>query len=206
MVRAHYQTVHVGNSPMNLLQVLQNHEQENASIYLIMDQAKSNSLLTQLYELDPTAEVEYLFADTSFNELSELSPIILNLGCDSPLIEPLSSQPDWQNSTVIIATSQTKPHVLQLLRNRLVLQQEQGKPLFFRYFSSGVLPSIFNTLTSSRFSQFSDAISTWLVYSNNNWQQLSTVSSRHVLQDFTITTDEVGRLLSNINQERRHGN
>ncbi|MCE0559325.1 DUF4123 domain-containing protein [Motilimonas sp. E26] len=191
---------------MNLQQKLQNlEEEEKFSSYLIMDQAKSNSLLTQLYELDPKAEIEYLYADTSFNELRELSPIILNLGCDSPLIEPLSLQSDWQKSTIIIATSHTRPYLFQLLRNRLVLQQEQGKPLFFRYFSSGVLPSIFNTLTSSRFSQFSDAISTWLVYSNDNWQQLSTVSSSHVLQDFTITTDEVGRLLSNINQERRHG-
>ncbi len=110
---------------------------KKADVYAIVDAARKESIYSMLSKTD--CELSCLFHGQRALELAEVAPYLVKLEPDSPFSDWLLDE-GWGNSWGILVSSSTSMReLLRHFQSFLMVYDESGVPLFFRYYDPRVL-------------------------------------------------------------------
>ncbi|MBL4829890.1 MAG: DUF4123 domain-containing protein [Aliivibrio sp.] len=180
--------------------------EKSGQYYMIIDQARDNSSLQELYTTQESVEAEILYLDTPLASGKELSPWLVKVRPDDPLWQR------WQQSndifsviSVVIHTEQPHEEVLAHLRHLLEFSSPGG-PLWFRYYSLNTLLSLGQSLPDKRFSILSGPINKWLII---NQQKIMAYSNEVItpalthFSEFALSEDEIEQFSTHYSQTKK---
>jgi hypothetical protein len=109
----------------------------SSQIYAIVDAARHERIYSELVGSD--SEYCCLYRGELSHELAEVAPYLVALEQHAPFTSWLMSQ-GWGDSWGIFLASSASLHALRRhFRRLLMVYDEQGKPLYFRYYDPRVL-------------------------------------------------------------------
>jgi len=110
---------------------------ETNSIYAVLDGASIPLLRDKLYEHDP--EYVCLYAGDLEPDMEEVAPYLVRLERDSPFCHWVLSE-GWGNHWgVFVSTEEDLRTLRKHFRTFLLVQDPEGKTLYFRYYDPRVL-------------------------------------------------------------------
>lgn len=108
-----------------------------AGVFAIIDGASAPGLLQSIYQFEP--QYCCLYRGALEPDLAEVAPYLVHLEPDSPFTQGLLEQ-GWGKHWGIFVLAEVDLRVLrQHFRKFLMVHDESGKPLYFRYYDPRVL-------------------------------------------------------------------
>jgi len=131
-----------------------------APLFALLDAARDERIV-QLLSGSPE-EVRSLYEGNAASELANVAPYLLNLPDGSPWLETLVAA-GWGKSWGIYLTSaQPFPEVRKHLRRFLLVELEEGKQVYFRFYDPRVLRIFLETAIPAEINGFFGPVASYL--------------------------------------------
>lgn len=168
----------------NIVQQLTRHlfADEHARVFAVLDGAMIPGLLPKLHEQRP--EYECLYRGELAPDLAEVAPYLVQLepasGFTSWLLEH-----GWGNNWGVFATSAADLRAMRRhFRTFLIVHDEEGKPLYFRFYDPRVLRVYLPTCNSDELKTFLGPVINYILEDNHpNTMLRYRASSSSIQQD-----------------------
>ncbi|OQY28740.1 MAG: hypothetical protein B6244_06155 [Candidatus Cloacimonetes bacterium 4572_55] len=142
----------------NLVQMLR---EVPEPLYVILDAARDEKVLQTLYNCED--QFQSLYEGEKGLELAEVAPYLVSLPKGSKYLDPLIEL-GWGNSWGIFFTcKESFKDARRHLRRFLMVKNEEGKRLYFRYYDPRVLRVFLPTCTPQEITDFFGPISTYIM-------------------------------------------
>lgn len=125
---------------------------ESFSLYGVLDGASIPDLRMQIYKLEP--ESECLFEGELEPDMQEVAPYLVSLQQGHPFTDWVLSKAWGQHWGIFVQSQANMQQMLQHCRKFIVVYDETGKPLRFRYYDPRVLPTFLPTCNKDELSKF----------------------------------------------------
>ncbi len=110
-------------------------------VYAVLDGAASETLLADLYRLEP--KFECLYRGDIKPDLAWVAPYLVRLEPDSAFTQFLFGSGWGKNWGVFVTTQAEFDDVRRHFRRFLMVHSSEGKPLYFRYYDPRVMRDFF---------------------------------------------------------------
>ncbi|PYP91718.1 MAG: phosphopeptide-binding protein [Candidatus Angelobacter sp. Gp1-AA117] len=171
------ETLVLNDKPKDLREVLSPPPGEH--LYAILDAARDDRVLEVLH--NSQERYQSLYEGQQGEDLANFAPYLVEIPKDSPLLDTLLKE-GWGNSWGIYLTS-VKPFegVRKHFRHFLLVETEDGKLLYFRFYDPRVLRAFLPTCNSDESSEFFGPIHDILTEESNVTNLLSFSTGEHLV-------------------------
>jgi hypothetical protein len=157
------------SSELNLLAILSTQAQP---LFALLDAAKDSQILELLPLLLKPADYQSLYEGKPAEQLAGFAPYLVSLSANAAFLETLV-ETGWGESWGIYFTSEYPfATVRQHLRQFLLVKNQAGKPLYFRFYDPRVLRKFLPTCTPAQLKEFFGPIRRFLLEGINKNQVL----------------------------------
>ena len=137
-------------SEPNLLALLSTQAQ---SLFALLDAAKDSQILELLQRLDQT-DYQSLYEGKTAEQLAGFAPYLVSLSANTSFLEKLV-ETGWGESWGLYLTSEQPFSIIrQHLRELLVIKNQSGKQLYFRFYDPRVLRKFLPTCAPEQLKAF----------------------------------------------------
>jgi hypothetical protein len=124
-------------------------ESSPGHLYVLIDAARGPQVRNLLRT--PGAHIESLYEGDSKSRLEDVAPYLMNVTKASPLLDTLTSSDWWgKNLSLYLHSSEPFAGVRSHLRRFLLVKNEAGEQLYFRFYDPRALPLYLQTLHHNR--------------------------------------------------------
>ncbi|WP_298450302.1 DUF4123 domain-containing protein [uncultured Marinobacter sp.] len=131
-------------------------------------------LRERCYALSAASNSEPLYVSTPFAHLIEISPILLEITSDSPLLAWLSENRPTLNWGVLLASDSDLSAVATHLRKTLTVKSIDDDEMMLRFYDPDTLPVFWDALSTTEQRLFSGPVTQWAarkIEGNVSWWQ-----------------------------------
>jgi len=176
-------TLDLPHQPRDLRELLS--PQHGEHLYALLDAARDDRVLELLRETKE--RYQSLYEGHQGEDLANFAPYLVELPKGSPLLESLINEGWGQSWGVYLMSSKSFEEVRKHFRHFLLVQTEDGKQLYFRFYDPRVLRVFLPTCTRSESSEFFGPIGKMLVEHKPAHQALCfSDATSHIPQEFTL--------------------
>lgn len=108
----------------------------HGDVYAVLDTAKDKRIYPRLR--DPAVAARCLYEGTIAQPVAETAPYLVQMQAWTPFTETMLEDGWGQSWGIFLSTSSPAQEVRRHLRRFLMVQDEQGKQLYFRYYDPRV--------------------------------------------------------------------
>lgn len=145
--------------------------EQEANVYAVLDGASAQGLLDKLYGLSPTFCC--LFRGELQPDMAEVAPYLVQLEQGSEFTNWVIGQ-GWGNHWCIFASSEANFRQLRThFRTFLIVYDETGRPLRFRYYDPRVLRTFLPTCTTEEVTTIFGPVTSYILEDANSDALLS---------------------------------
>jgi hypothetical protein len=137
----------------------------NQYIFYIIDRARTGSDMGGIFEYN--VDVSCLYIGESAENLADYAPYLINLTDDLQALDWLLNKCYGDNWGIFIYTKISFEKIYKHFRKFLIVQTEEGKELYFRFYDPRVLRVFLPTCDSEQLKEFFGPIDYFLVESEN---------------------------------------
>lgn len=138
---------------------------KHANTYAVLDGAQIPDLLPRLHEQRP--EYECLYRGELAPDIAEVAPYLVQLEPDADFTRWLLEH-GWGHNWGIYATSASDLRAMRRhFRTFLIVHDEEGKPLYFRYYDPRVLRVYLPTCNAAEMSKIFGSINCYTLEDEN---------------------------------------
>lgn len=101
--------------------------------YLLVDGVRYNEALARLYRRAEDIQIEPLYANTPWQEVADLGPILLGLNQNSPLWQEVNDEPEWHTAAAVLTSHAPMTQIADHLRQFNQVTDAQGNTYLLRY-------------------------------------------------------------------------
>lgn len=164
------QSTSLTTEPVAYQQTVINQLPTDKAIYLIIDGASTNAL-SLIYSINPQSQLEPLYHNTAFQELQDISPIIVRID-NNPTLQ--NAYPKWQQHSVAFSSTTDFQTTANHLKSLILCTMPNTQPAFFRFYAKTWLYPLLTEQTQAELTKFTGAIDTWYIpQPNKEWQLIA---------------------------------
>jgi hypothetical protein len=131
------------------------------SLYAVLDAAREGRVVSMLERVPETSES--LYEGEKGRELAPYAPYLVELPGDSPLLQDLAAQAFGKSYCVFLTASAAFDEVRKHFRHFLMVETEDGKEVYFRFYDPRVLRVFLPTCTPEEARKFFGPIQSFWV-------------------------------------------
>lgn len=158
---------------------------ESFQLYAILDGASVPDLRMQFFKLEP--EHHCLFEGDLEDDMKEVAPYLVSLEPEHPFTNWILERGWGQHWGVFFLSSADFLTLLKHLRKFIIVHDETGKPLRFRYYDPRVLPTFLPTCTKEEIHKFFGPVQRFLAESEDPTKILAFESKNGDLKKQELT-------------------
>ena len=147
-----------------VLQVLRSAE---GTLFCLLDAAADEMIPALLQVAQEQVQMQSLYEGDSARELARWAPYLLKLPPESPLLRVLIDKGWGKGWASFFTANATFEEIRKHFRKFLMVQIENGKEVYFRFYDPRVLRDFLPTTNSSELTTFFGPVALWIVEAPN---------------------------------------